>query len=56
MDDIYRGHTIYQTADGSYGARSMGSHPVISETFPTSDDAMNAVDALLRAYAAKARD
>jgi len=58
MDDIYRGHTIYQTPDGSYRARSMGSYPVISETFPTSHAAMDAVDASLRAFPfeIKARD
>lgn len=51
---IYRGYDIKKNGDGSYGVHSQGSFPVIAETFPTEDAAMNAIDAARRAARALA--
>jgi hypothetical protein len=50
----YRGYDIKQNADGTYGVHSMGSYPVIAETFPTEEAAMNAIDAARKAARATA--
>jgi hypothetical protein len=46
---IYRGYDIKPNADGTFGIHSGGSHAVITETFPSEEAAMNAIDALRRA-------
>lgn len=44
MGDLYRGYEIKENADGTFSVHSGGSHPVIAETFPTAEAAMNAID------------
>jgi hypothetical protein len=48
MATTYRGYDIKQNKDGSYGVHSMGSHPVITETFPSEEAAMDHIDTLRR--------
>lgn len=51
---IYRGFDITQNADGSFSIHSGGSYPVVADTFPTEDAAMDAIDAIRRAATLKA--
>lgn len=41
---IYRGYDILKNREGSYGLHSNGSYPVVTETFPTDEAAMNWID------------
>ena len=53
---IYRGYDIKPNADGTFGVHSGGSYAVVTETFPTEEAAMNAIDAIVRASRAAAID
>ena len=48
MTTIYRGYDIKPNEDGTFGLHSAGSFPVVTETFPTEEKAMDHIDALRR--------
>jgi hypothetical protein len=49
MATTYRGRDIKQNSDGAFSIHSTGSFPVVTETFPTEEAAMDHIDRLKRA-------
>jgi hypothetical protein len=41
---IYRGYDITRNDDGTYSIHSMGSFPVVDQTFPSETAAMDFID------------